>query len=130
MTLCPLVNLTRTYISFVAVLELLTVPNVDVTDLFVCAEFNGATPPTDPPLLPLPPEPAPGTPEPAYAVDISNQPFNVDVVSIELPGNATQRPAIVPVNLMLNLDTDVLTNLNVKYCEPVLPVLKLGPAGR
>ena len=47
-----------------------------------------------------------------------------------LPGNATHRPAIVPVNLTLNLDTEVRTNLNVKYCAVVRPELRSGPTGK
>jgi hypothetical protein len=43
----------------------------------------------------------------------------VEDVSIVLPGNATQSPAIVPVNLMLNFDTEVLANLNVPTPQQV-----------
>ena len=50
--------------------------------------------------------------------------------SITVPGNATHKPAIVPVNLILNFERDVLTNLNVKYCALERPELKLGPAGK
>jgi hypothetical protein len=112
------------------VLELLTVPNVAVTDLFVCREFNGATPPNAHPLLPLPGLLTPGIPAPAYAILISIHPFALLVESIVLPGNATHNPAIVPDHLTSNLDTDVLIILNVKYCDPVRPALKLGPAGK
>ena len=63
--LCPDVSFILTYISFVAVLLLLTVPNVAVIDLFVWDELSGATPPREQPLLPFPPAPAPGTPAPA-----------------------------------------------------------------
>jgi hypothetical protein len=94
-------------------LVLLSVPNVHVL-LCEPAELRVTTPPSAQPALPFPA--TPGTPEPAYAVAILNQPLvEVAVVSIVLPGSATQRPAIVPVNAMLNLDTEDLTNLNVKY---------------
>ena len=80
--------------------------------LFVCAEFNGAVPPNEPPLLPLPPAPvlAPGIPEPPYATLRSIQPFNVEAESIVLPGSATHKPAMVPVHLISNFDTDVRIN--------------------
>ena len=114
---CPDVNLIRMYISFVAVLDELTVPNVAVTALLVWLLFNGAVPPKAHPSDPFPPLPVsdPGIPEPAYAVDISNQPFNPDVESIVEPGNPTHKPANVPDHLTSNLETDVLTILNVKY---------------
>jgi hypothetical protein len=114
-TVCPLVNFILTYISLVAVSELETVPKVHVLLCAVTAEFKVTTPPSAQPFDPLPPAPAPGTPAPPYAILISIQPLMVEDVSIVLPGNATQSPAIVPVNLMLNFDTEVLANLNVKY---------------
>jgi hypothetical protein len=77
--------------------------------------FNVTGPPIAQPLFPLPPAPvfAPGIPDVVADELISNQPFNVDVLSIVDPGNATHIPAIVPVNCISNFDTEVLTNLNV-----------------
>ena len=110
--------------------ELDIVPNVQVLLCADTEELSVTTPPNAQPFEPLPGALAPGIPEPPYAIDISNHPFNDDVESITVPGNATQRPAIVPVNLILNFDRDVLTNLNVKYCALERPELKLGPAGK
>jgi len=101
----------------VAVEDELTVPNVAVVDSFDTELPVVTVPPNAQPSLPLPPAPmfAPGIPDPAYDVDMSTHPLILDVSSMSDPGTHTQRPAIVPENLTSNLDTDVLTNLNVKY---------------
>ena len=67
-TIDTLLTLIRTTISLLVVLELLTVPNVQVL-LCVPELFKLTTPPNAQPLLPLPPPAilAPGTPAPAYA---------------------------------------------------------------
>jgi hypothetical protein len=109
------VSLILTYTSFVPVLEVDTVPNVHVLLAFVTDLLTPIAPPNAQPFVPLPPPPAPGTPEPPYATLISNQPFAVDVLSIVEPGIATHIPAMLPVYLMSNFDKEVLTNLNVKY---------------
>ena len=110
--------------------ELLTVPNVAVTALLVCTELRGATPPNAHPSDPLPGGLTPGIPAPPYAVLMSIQPLAPDVESMVLPGNATHSHAMLPDQLTSNLETDVLIILNVKYCVPERPALKLGPAGK
>jgi len=101
--------------------------------VFLCDDtdvFAVIVPPKAQPLLPFPGALTPGIPEPAYAVVIDNQPFNEEVESITVPGAATQTPAVLPENWISNLDKDVLTNLNVKYCGPERPELKFGPTGK
>ena len=116
----------------VAVDDELTVPNVAVVDSLDTELPVVIVPPNAQPSDPLPPDPvfAPGTPEPAYAVVNSTHPFNEDAESIVDPGTATHAPASVPENLTSNLETEVLINLNVKYCVPVLPADKSGPTGK
>ena len=75
---------------------MLTDPNVTLM-LYVPFEFSVAVPPTAHPLLPLPPVPVPGTPDPAYATDAFNQPLVGDAGVSVTPGHAIHKPAIVPV---------------------------------
>ena len=84
------------------------------------------------PLLPLPPLPVfvPGTPEPAYCIDASPQPFIPDAESIAVLGTATKSPDTLPVSVMLKRETVVLLNAKTKCCAPDLPVFKSGPAGK
>ena len=83
------------------------------------------------PLEQLPPEPvlAPGTPEPPYVVDASNQPLSDEAESIAVPGAAMNTPLTVPVRVRSKLAILVLLNAMVKYCVPV-SLLRSGPAGR
>ena len=67
------------------------------------------------PLLPFPPEPAPGTPLPAYESDALIQPFNVLAVLIAVPGAAKNKPDILPVNVTLKFCNDPLVNAPRKY---------------
>ena len=111
------------------------------------AELRGTTsaPVNAHPLLPLPPVPAPGTPDPLYCVEQVNHPSSVLVgpgypgvgdenppVSMGVPGAAMKRPAIpvVVVSLISKLAMVALRNAKVKYCSPLRPVARSGPDGK
>jgi hypothetical protein len=104
--------------------ELLSVPKVQLTTVLFSAVFNGTTDPTAQPLI--------GTPVPLYNAVGVTHPFveelndnNEDIFDV------IHNPAIPDVELIFNGKFDIpdLVNLNVKYCDPVLPVLRLGPVG-
>jgi hypothetical protein len=91
-TLSPDSNLILTNTLLPVALEAFSDPNVNVND---CAEYVVLSIILSPevnaqPLDPLPPAPvlAPGTPDPAYAMEASIQPFSVDAESIAVPGAA------------------------------------------
>ena len=47
-----------------------------------------------------------------------------------VPGAAINIPLIVPLSVTVKLAIVVLLNAKVKYCDPLLPVFKSGPAGK
>ena len=49
--------------------------------------------------------------------------------SVAVPGSATCNDVISPVIFMVKLLTPALEKATVKYCVPLLPEDKFGPAG-
>jgi hypothetical protein len=121
----PCANLTRTHISlFVALLEL-AVPKLQFNVWVELEPFTTRFPPSAQP------------PDTELSIARLNQLF-VDPLGYPaiVPGIAHQMPAIpvvdpLVVNTIPNLLSEVLTNLNVKYCAlPAVLPLRSGPAGK
>ena len=95
--LCPAVSLNLTMILFPVLFVELLVPKVHkkvpLDPAITVAPAH--------PLLPLPPPVSPGNPLPKNAENIFHH--CVVLVRSEIPGNATQQPAYVPVTTILKL---------------------------
>ena len=91
----------------------LSVPSVNVN----CSlEYVVLSTTLSPPVLAQPFDPfvfTPGTPDPLYCVEQSNQPFAFDAASIAVPGTARNIPDTLPDIVIENCDAGVLLNANV-----------------
>jgi hypothetical protein len=116
-TLSPDSSLILTNITLPVAFVAFSVPSVNVNS---CPEYVVLSMTLSPelnaqPLDPFPPLPvsAPGTPDPPYVVEQSNQPFNVLALSIAVPGAAMNMPDTLPDMVKLKLAIVVLLKANV-----------------